>query len=540
MRARSESETIDAGAGPRRVASERAWQLGLMALLVFGVLVRFHRLDDKIFWHDETYTQIFVAGYQGGEWQPDLFSGRVLGVDEVVRYRRHDPRKSAWDTILGLARSEPQHPPLYYVIARQWIAWFGDGERTLRLLSVWTSLLGFPAVYWLARELFVDRRVAWTSVALFAVSPFFVLYAQEAREYQLWALLLVLQLAALHRGLRLAGERGLRAFTPYAAFTVLALYTSLSTVTVLLAEGIGVALLALSSRDRALFARYLAASAFALLLFAPWGVLLVEHFDAFRASMAWSSEIVIPRQELFGWLGVNISRTLVDLGDGLEDSRSLLAIGLMVPVLVGALGRLGRAPIDARLLVLALVLVPLGFMFIPDVVGGGIRSLSARYHVPAWIGVLLALAFAVAGEGPRASARSALGIGLIALAVASCVRNAGRDDVWTKGISVALPAAAAAIGETPAPLVLGSREQHHPGNLLALSAELPPGAHLVFLPLGRDEYQVPAVAHDALFVLGATPQMRAAIARDQGGELVPVVDTLHLKLWRLERPPQSP
>ncbi len=101
------------------------------------------------------------------------------------------------DATLNALISRPEHPPLYYLLARLWAGLFADPVVALRSLSALFGLLLLPAVYWFARELFGDPRVSWMAVLLAATSPLFLLYAQEARQYALWCLLTALSGAAL-------------------------------------------------------------------------------------------------------------------------------------------------------------------------------------------------------------------------------------------------------------------------------------------------------------------------------------------------------
>ncbi len=59
-------------------------------------------------------------------------------------------------------------------------------------------------MYWLCQELFHDSSTRWVAVGLMAVSPFHVLYAQEAREYSLHTALILVSSTLLLRSLRLA------------------------------------------------------------------------------------------------------------------------------------------------------------------------------------------------------------------------------------------------------------------------------------------------------------------------------------------------
>src|SRR5689334_15764847 len=103
-------------------SKQTAWfRFFAIALLVLGIVLRFVNLDRKVYWHDETYTSLRIAGYTKEEFVRQVFNGQVIGVDELKPYQRPNPNKGLRDTVTSLAIDEPQHPPLYYVTARFWV-----------------------------------------------------------------------------------------------------------------------------------------------------------------------------------------------------------------------------------------------------------------------------------------------------------------------------------------------------------------------------------------------------------------------------------
>jgi uncharacterized membrane protein len=155
----------------------------IVILLAIGIFFRFVNLDKKVYWHDETYTSLRVSGYNVEQVSRKLFNSQEISIKDLQKYQRPNPETSAIDTIKGLAKEEPQHPPLYYAIARFWAQWFGSSPTAMRSLPVLFSLLVFPCIYWLCLELFESSIVGWVAVGLIAVSPIFIRYAQEARQY---------------------------------------------------------------------------------------------------------------------------------------------------------------------------------------------------------------------------------------------------------------------------------------------------------------------------------------------------------------------
>ena len=98
-----------------------------------------------------------------------------------------------------MVEENPHHPPLYYVINRIWGKIFGTSILAMRSLPAIISLLAFPCIHWLCLELFEESITGSVAIALIAVSPFHLAYAQEARQYSLWVVITLLSSEALLR-----------------------------------------------------------------------------------------------------------------------------------------------------------------------------------------------------------------------------------------------------------------------------------------------------------------------------------------------------
>jgi len=512
----------------------------LGVVIALGVLLRFVGLETHVFWHDEVYTRFFASGYQAADWRPALFTGAVLDVSEVLAFQSHNPDKGVVDTMLGLARDEPQHPPLYYALVRLWVGAFGDSVATLRALSAVLSLLGLPAMYWFCRELFrgeQSTRVAWTATALLSVSPFFVLYAQQAREYALWSVLVLFANASLLYAMRRtqAEERiPIAAWAGFSLLTAVSLYTSFSTAAVIMGQ---IAYVIWSARGVPNRTSLSAAAAMAVsaVLFAPWASMLWLHFEAFQASMAWSKIIVIPRTELLSTFALNISRPFLDFWLDFNSPGAVVGVALAVALIAWGLSELRHAQSRAIVFLSLLIAIPIGLLLLPDLIWGGIRSISTRYLTPSLLALVIAVAWAIARQregriGEWVGAATLLGC------AASCVSNALEPAVWTTGISRTLPVVAQTINDSERPLVVGNLEVHHPGNLLALCHQLKPGTKLQFLDHGigyATPYEVPEGFTDVFLYSPIPPFL---------GEPFPVpsdklYEDLHLSLYRVADSP---
>ena len=490
--------------------------------LIIGVGLRFVGLDMPLMWHDEVYTRIFVAGFHSHDWFGTLFGGDPVTAEAMQRFLQPSESTTAWSTVLGLARDEPQHPPLYYLCARLWMDAFGYGMGALRSLSAVGGVLGLAAGAWLARALFDDRRVTLASVALLAVSPFAILYAQEAREYAIWGAMVLGTTAAL---LRAQQRGGARRWAIFGLLTTLGLYTSLSHVGVV---GMQVLFVILQSRGRVTRSALAAAGTLTIsaLLWLPWALAVWAHYDAFRASMAWAREIRVPVTEVLGAFLINMSRTAVDLWPAPTGAVWVLVIGV-VALLGWVLFRWlhpRQTPMRGPLLAVMVAGAPIVLLLVPDLLFGGIRSLSTRYFVPTLPILLIALAHWTCG-GRRW--RWAVGGAIWALALVSSLRNAGDATPWSKGVSRRLPEVAAQVG--PDALIVGTREQHHPGNLLALSALVPPTTRFHLL-LKYTDYALPPHA-GPVFLFSPVPWFPKAFEAAHGREATQILGGTYLTLW---------
>ncbi|MBV9335191.1 MAG: glycosyltransferase family 39 protein [Solirubrobacterales bacterium] len=135
----------------------------VLALTLLGAFLRFWRIAHQGFWFDEGNTVLLVHFTPG--------------------------------KMLGLIPQSESTPPLYYCVAWAWARIFGYGETGLRSLSALAGVAMIPVVYGAGAKL-VSRRAGVCAAAFAACSPLLIWYSQEARSYQLLALLSAVSLLA--------------------------------------------------------------------------------------------------------------------------------------------------------------------------------------------------------------------------------------------------------------------------------------------------------------------------------------------------------
>jgi len=145
---------------PARV-EQNAWLFG--ALVALGVALRLHGRDVHSLWFDETMT---------------IAAARA---DDLVATLEND-----------------RQPPLSILLFRGWIAIAGEAAAAIRLLPALVSCISLALFARLARTSCTGSARP-LAVALLAVSPFGIWYAQEIRAYFLLELCAIVCLLALQR-----------------------------------------------------------------------------------------------------------------------------------------------------------------------------------------------------------------------------------------------------------------------------------------------------------------------------------------------------
>lgn len=140
---------------------------GLCLLLAVAAALRFYDLGREPLWLDEAYS-----------WWAAL---QPLGA------------------LVSLVPTCDPEPPLYPLILKGWIALFGDGAAALRGPTALAGVIAVALLWGAGRA--VSPAVGFVAAALFAVAPFQIEFAQEARAYSIVTVAFGL---ILYGGLRVA------------------------------------------------------------------------------------------------------------------------------------------------------------------------------------------------------------------------------------------------------------------------------------------------------------------------------------------------
>lgn len=363
-----------------------------VALLILGLIFRFTNLDLRPYWYDETYTSLQISGYSDPEIRQQL-NGQITTVEALQKYQYPSPEKSVADTVRSIAEKEPQLTPLYFVLTRFWVQLFGNFVVVTRSFSAMASSLTLLCIYWFCSELFKSRTTAWVAVALCAVSPFHVLYAQEARPPSLWALTVLLSHIAILRAIRLQTPVS---WILYTLSSVVTLYTYLFSVLVLVGHGIYI-LINERFRITKTGTAFSISFAFSVGSFVPWLIVFLPNISKANQGSA-PAILSMPFYYAIQWIR-NIGLLFADFSIA-QRSPKVILIPYLVILLV-ATGIVAYAiyflchttPKPAWLFLLTAIAVPFLPLVLKDLISGGGASTVGRYLVPSLLGVQIAVAY---------------------------------------------------------------------------------------------------------------------------------------------------
>ena len=511
----------------------RSWRflhglrLLLVIILLLGIFFRLVNLDKKIYWQDETATSLRIAGYTKTEFVHQVFNGQLISVEELQqRYQSLNSERSWLDTVKALT-GRPEHSPLYYLMARFWAQLFGTSVAVMRSLPALISLLAFPAIYWLCLELFESSLVGWMAVALIAVSPVHLLYAQEAREYSLWTVAILLSSASLLRAIRLKTNFS---WVIYAATMALGLYSHLFFGLVALGHGIYIVIMEGFQRSKTAIA-YLLASLAGLLTFLPWVWVVITYFmySSNRGRvMTDGVNTTIPLASLINKWFRNINRGFHDANLGSAN------IVLVILAIYSIYFVCRHTPKRVWLFILTLTGVTALTLGLPDLILGKQLSVRTRYLIPCYLGIQLSVAYLLSTR-ITASLKwqqklwQIVTLLLLTIGILSAAISSQAEVWWNKNISVTrhYHKIAHIINQTESPLVLGDGS---PTNILCLSYLLKPN---VKLQLSKQNSPQIFNEFTEVFLFDASETLLKKLQQEKNYTIESEVNKRRAKLWKI-------
>jgi uncharacterized membrane protein len=487
----------------------------LIFILVIGICFRFANLGNKIYWIDESYTSLRISGYTESEFIQQIADGQIRGIKDLQKYQRINSKKSVVDTVKGLALEEPQLAPLYFILTRFWVQLFGNSVAVTRSLSAVFSLLALPCMYWLCIELFESSVTAWLAVAILAVSPFQLVYAQEARPYSLLVIVILLSSATLLRGIRLKTNSS---WAIYAATVALGFYAHLLFALVAIGHGIYIVIIE-KFRFNKTVVGYLLASMAGFITLSPWIVVFLKNSQNAYQKTLWQ----YLNQPVLGlinnWI-LNIGRQFFDLGlySDLQRIYVILAapVILMILIMVGYAFYLllNQTKMRVWLFVLTLTCVTVVLFLPADLIVGGIRSINTRYMIPCYLGIQISVAYLFTRVIQLQKLWKVALVALLSIEIMSCCIYLQSETWWNKDRSFINISIARTVNSADQPLIIADFSVYSVdtiGNLLGLSYQIDAKAKL--LVAGSKIVEIPKNFNE-IFLYSISPELKIQIEKN--------------------------
>lgn len=465
----------------------RRWLFLIAILLAIGVFFRLANLDHKLYWHDEVYTSLRAAGFTSKEIGQEIFQNQILTPQDLQKFQRLKPGSTASDTIRSLAVEDPQHPPLYFLISRFWLKFFGSSITASRSFPALLSLLSLPLMYALGIELFASPLAALLATILLALSPFDVLFSQIARQYSFLTVAVIGSSFFLLKALRLPTWQN---WGLYTLATVIGLYTHAFFGLTVIGHFAFVAFYLISQRNRTKDAyNFLMAIAATIVIYSPWLIILITNSQRALDTTSWSSGSVDIPLLIKLWI-LSFTALFLDLDFGFDSIWTYclrLPIILLIAVAIYTVCR--QTSRTTWLFILTSIFIPFLILALPDLLIGGRRSAVSRYLISCYPGVQLAVAYFLKTYilNGQKNWRVVLAL-LLTSSIASCTVSALADTWWSNVPSYSNAEVARKINANTAPLLLSDagNDGTNLGDLISLSYLLNQDVKLLLLNLEPD------------------------------------------------------
>ena len=564
----------------------------LISAILLGLFFRFANLSSKIFWVDEVATAVRVSGYTISEVTNSLLQQDIIERDNFLSYQTTDSGRTFADSMSALSKS-PEHAPLYFILTRFWMQWWGNSIAVMRSLSVVFSLLVLPSLYWLCRELFARSDVGWFSLGIISLSPFYVAYAQEARPYSLWTVGILLTGASFIRAIRLNSKSS---WLLYSLCQTLSLYTSLFSIYVAFFQGLYL-LATINQKRLKIVGNFLLASTISLIAFLPWILVIINHLDLLHDNTTWMRG----NFNLIDIIAVYIGSNLLIFGDlplsentnPIQIAVVLLVVAVSLPIgiklytrnknkflkfislllissiiflltkyiyldwttIIGASVAIAILAISIYslyylikqenrkrwLYIICLMLsLPLPLL-ITDIINQGQSSTAPRYLIPLQLGILIAVAYTVASKlNSNKHFWQFITVGFIVLSIYSNIRNFNLSPFYQKGRNVNNTAIAKIINDyNSSESTLVIVESSEAMDLVSLAYSLIP--EVKYKVINTETNLTPYINQfNNVYLLKPTLELKQRLKRESSIKLQQVYkshvyseDEFPLDLWRL-------
>lgn len=446
----------------------------IIILLILGIFFRFSNLDRKVYWFDEVYTSFRAAGYTSQQIERSIFQNKLITPADLQKFQQIKPKSTLAETISSLVTEDPQHPPLYFSIARVWMQMFGGSLTASRSLPALLSLFSLPLMYGLAKELFASKSIAAIATALLALSPFDILFAQTARQYSLLTSVVIGSSYFLLKAIKKSSWTN---WILYSLACAVGLYTHPFFGLTSIGHAVFIVIYCFVEKfkNKRLLVRGFTAIAGSFILYLPWLYVLKTNSDrAFKAT-SWATKQTDILYLVKQWI-LSFSSLFFDLDLSSDNILNYLLRLPFIALIIFSIYTVTKIKDNlTRLFLLTFIFVPFLLLAIPDLLVASRRSSVTRYLISCFPGVQLAVAYFLTSSATTFYKQQKLwrwGLALLfTCSIISCSISAFADTWWCKGVSYSNAAAAQEINKSQSAIVISDRGDGSlgKGNLISLS-----------------------------------------------------------------------
>ncbi|EDX86294.1 hypothetical protein S7335_3997 [Synechococcus sp. PCC 7335] len=477
----------------------------MISALILSVIFRLGNLATKPYWEDEVYTSVRVSGYRLGTIQGQL-DRRVVSIESLSQYQDVAKSGRSWSDSFNALLNRPEHAPLYFVLARAWAQVFGSSVGAMRALPAVIGLVTLPLFYWFSRLLFNSSITANITLCLACVSPILIRQAQEARPYSLWMAGILASSAMLLSALR-SNKRS--AWILYSLTVALVFWTHLLSGLVFVIHSLYVLFLRRSAAtgfetadirhpnvekittsplerlafqrplvDRSRFIHFRKFLLVGMATILPWLYRMFYRFDSVQVATEWQNTSLPLGALMSGWTN-NISHLAFFW---MPRDRWLIFASFWVLVFAWCVSLLlSKTQLRQWLLPILLCVVPSILLIGLDLLFGGIRSLTPRYFIPAYLGAIFILGFGLSSNlsqlqnSPTAKRYCYFQWGLfhiILIMMISASWNNLHSPVWWKDSHLRSVKVAQTVTQSESPATIVS--DYRLGNFMSVGLQLRP------------------------------------------------------------------
>lgn len=502
----------------------------ITALLIvsLGIFVRFHNLEGKIYWLDESFTSLSISGYSRSDVKEQLITGKEVDISTIMKYQYPNDKVNYQGTIQGLIEDEPQHTPIYFLTARFWTQIFGKSIGSIRTLSVVAGILCLPLMYLLCYELFNQPLTSWMATAFMAVSPFHVLYSQEARPFSLWTLTTLVSCVAL---LKVQKKPSIYGWLIYSYSMIISCYTFLFSLLTYLAHFIYI-LVSGKFRLNQVTITFCLTGVLNILGFLPWIIILIKNPPSNYTSFPASSIIEYPK----AWIR-NLSLPFADFNINASSDLGFLIPFLLYLVLLlllisySLLYLAKNSHKKAYFFLFSLIFIPFLILLLRDFGKGGQMTLRANYLIPSLLGIQVICSYTLSNKllGKNPALWLNITAILLSISIASCSLMTSTNVWWIKDRENIHHRLANIVNESKRPLiisdVLTDDEFIRP---FSVSHYLRDTAKFMFLfePTADERWQKFTISksYSDVFLYNPSESLKNHLIENYGYRLVPLFD----------------